>query len=308
MLLCFGGSMCAIRFTVLGAVRAWQGDIELQLGPPQQRAVLALLLAAAGQPVSLGELVDLLWAADPPSSAANIVHRYIGALRRVLEPGLPSRAAGRWLIPHAGGYRLTADEDTLDLLRLRRLAGQAAAERPPSRAVALYLAALALCQGSCAGDLAAVQGHPAFTAVDRECLALAGEAAEAALAAGLASQVLPALRRAAGQDPLAEPLQARLMLLLAAAGHQAEALAVYETTRAALAEGLGIDPGADLRDAHRRVLSQQVEEGQQADKAEVPRVRPAGPAAGRPGRLRRAAGRGGAGIGAARGAGRPARW
>jgi DNA-binding SARP family transcriptional activator/tetratricopeptide (TPR) repeat protein len=267
--------MCAIRFTLLGAVRAWQGDTELRLGPPQQRAVLALLLAAAGRPVSLSELIDLLWAADPPSSAANIVHRYIGALRRVLEPGLPSRAPGRWLIPHAGGYRLAAGEDTLDLLRLRRLAGQAAVEQPPSRAVALYLEALAWCQGRCAGDLAAVQGHPAFTAVDRECAALADEAAEAALAAGLAPQVLPALRRAAGQEPLAEPLQARLMLLLAAAGHQAEALAVYETTRAALAEGLGIDPGTDLRDAHRRVLSQQVDEVQ-AEKAEVPRVvRPA---------------------------------
>ena len=128
--------MCAIRFTVLGAVRAWHGHTELQLGPPQQRAVLALLLAAAGragQPVSLSELVDLLWAGDPPSSATNIVHRSVGALRRVLEPGLPPRAAGRWLIrartPAAG-----------------RRTG-AAAEQPPSRAVALYLEALGLCQG-----------------------------------------------------------------------------------------------------------------------------------------------------------------
>ena len=96
--------MCAIRFTVLGAVRAWRGEDELRLGPPQQRAVLALLLTGGGQPVSMSELVDLLWAADPPSSAANIVHRYIGALRRVLEPGLPPRAAGDWLIPHSGGH------------------------------------------------------------------------------------------------------------------------------------------------------------------------------------------------------------
>jgi DNA-binding SARP family transcriptional activator len=250
--------MCAIRFTVLGAVRAWRGEDELRLGPPQQRAVLALLLAGGGQPVSLSELVDLLWAADPPSSAANIVHRYIGALRRIFEPDLPSRAAGRWLVPHAGGYRLAAGADTLDLLRLRQLAGEAAAEVRPGRGVPLYLEALGLCQGRCAGDLAAVRGHPAFTAVDREYLALAGQAADAALEAGLAPQALPALRQAAEQDPLAEPLRARLMLLLAAAGHQAEALAVYETTRAALAEELGIDPGAELRDAHRRVLNQQV--------------------------------------------------
>ena len=135
--------------------------------------------------------------------------------------------------------------------------------------MALYLEALGLCQGRCAGDLAAVREHPAFAAVDREYLALAGQAAEVALEAGLAAQVLPALRQAAEQDPLAEPLRARLMLLLAAAGHQAEALAVYETTRAALAEELGIDPGAELRDAHRRVLRQQV------STARVPEVRPA---------------------------------
>jgi hypothetical protein len=132
--------------------------------------VLALLLTGGGQPVSMSELVDLLWAADPPSSAANIVHRYIGALRRVLEPGLP----------HSGGYRLAADAGTLDLLRLRQLAGQAAAEEEPGRAVALYLEALGLCQGRCAGDLAAVREHPAFAAVDREYLALALVAARAA--------------------------------------------------------------------------------------------------------------------------------
>ena len=88
--------MCAIKFTVLGAVRAWRSEDELRLGPPQQRAVLALLLACGGQPVSMSELVDLLWAADPPSSAANIVHRYIGALRRVLEPDLPPWTGSTW--------------------------------------------------------------------------------------------------------------------------------------------------------------------------------------------------------------------
>ena len=39
----------------------------MPLGPPQQRAVLALLLASGGQPVSLGGLVDLLRTQDPPA-------------------------------------------------------------------------------------------------------------------------------------------------------------------------------------------------------------------------------------------------
>lgn len=249
-----------VRLAVLGAVRAWCGDTELDVGPPQQRAVLALLLARGGHPVSLAELVDLLWAAGPPPSAANIVHRYVGALRRVLEPGLPPRASGRWLVRQGGGYRVAVDAESLDLLRFRSLVKQAratAGHGQAREAVALYVAALALCHGPCAGELATIRRHPAFTAVDQECLLVVQEAADSALEAGLADQALPPLRQAAERDRLAEPVQARLMLTLAAAGNQAEALAVYESTRARLAQDLGLDPGAELREAHSRVLRQQ---------------------------------------------------
>jgi DNA-binding SARP family transcriptional activator/tetratricopeptide (TPR) repeat protein len=270
-----------MRFTVFGAVRAWCDTTELDLGPPQQRAVLALLLARGGQPTSLGELVDMLWAADPPTSAVNIVHRYVGTLRRVLEPELPPRTVGNWLVRHASGYRAAADAESLDLLRFRELVRQArdtAAGRQPARAVPLYEAALTLCQGSCAGDLAAVRGHPAFIAVDQEWLAVVREAADVALDAGLASQLLPALRRAAERDPLAEPVQARLMLALAAGGSQAEALSVYEATRARLAEDLGLDPGAELREAHGRVLRQQAATRVLAPPAEARKADAPGPA------------------------------
>ncbi|MGP0027907.1 MAG: AfsR/SARP family transcriptional regulator [Streptosporangiaceae bacterium] len=95
-----------VQFRLLGPVRAWRGAAEVDLGPGQQRAVLALLLVRANQVVSIDDLIGLLWDLDPPRSAINVIHKYIGAIRRLLEPGLEVRASGRWLTRHGGAYRL----------------------------------------------------------------------------------------------------------------------------------------------------------------------------------------------------------
>jgi DNA-binding SARP family transcriptional activator len=49
-----GDSFC---FGVLGPVRVWRDGVEVDLGPRQQRLILALLLAGGGRPVGLGEIV-----------------------------------------------------------------------------------------------------------------------------------------------------------------------------------------------------------------------------------------------------------
>ncbi|WP_146174868.1 AfsR/SARP family transcriptional regulator [Umezawaea tangerina] len=271
-------SSTGMRFSVLGPLRAWRGDEELDLGPRQQRLVLAVLLVRAGQPVPLSELVDALWDEDAPSSAVNVVHRHVGQLRRVLEPDLPLRATGRWLVRDGSGYRLLVDADSTDVLRFRALvvrAAEAAARGGNAEAVAVYVAALRLWRGPCAlGLRPSSWADPTFTAVDRECLSAATDAADAALACGLARDVLPTVRAVAARDPLNEELHARLVLLLSASGHQAEALAEYRSTAARLAAELGVDPGPALRDAQRRVLRQQVPIGAPAE-AEPPVVRPA---------------------------------
>ncbi|MGW5691906.1 ATP-binding protein [Streptomyces asiaticus] len=80
------------------------------------------------------------------------------------------------------------------------------------------------------------------------------EAADAALLAGVPGAALPELRKAATDYPLDEPLLARLILALAATGRRPEALNTYRAACARLADELGIDPGTELRDAHRAVL------------------------------------------------------
>jgi len=247
------------RFTVLGPLRAWRGGIELELGPPKQRALLAFLLAQPNHPVGTHEIVDALWRQNPPDSAVNVVHRHIGALRRLFEPDMPSRGTSRWLVRASGGYRLDADLESLDLLRFRHLRERASGTGEPAEATELLVEALTLWRGPTASGIAPdVRAHPAFGAVDGEHLAAVKHAAERALETGREprARVLVTLRKAAALYMLDEELQARLILMLAATGHQAEALEVYRTVRARLAEDLGVQPGPELQAAQRRVLAQ----------------------------------------------------
>ncbi|MFI6033585.1 AfsR/SARP family transcriptional regulator [Streptomyces sp. NPDC051315] len=246
-----------VRFAVLGPVRVWRGETELEPGGPQERAFLALLLVRAGQPVAVDEIVDVLWGTRPPRSAVNVVRRHVGSLRRLLEPSLAARAEGRWLVRDAGGYRLVTDGDSLDLLRFRALreAGRASAGDSPARAVDLLTEALSWWRGPVAAGIPArARAHPAFGATDRERLEAVREAADAALRAGTPDAVLPQLRAAAAGHPLDEPVRAALIRALAAAGRRAEALETYDAVRATLAEELGIDPGPELRQAREAVL------------------------------------------------------
>lgn len=252
----------SLRFSVLGPVRAWSDDTELDLGAPQQRALLAVLLINAGHPLSLREIVAVLWGSEPPDTADNLVHRYVGVLRRLFEPGLTGRGASRVLVRGSGGYRLDVEASDVDLLRFREMRRSAEAAEPGA-AAGLLLSALELWRGPVAADIPAeVRMRPAFTLVEGERLAALASAAEHAPAAGaeVAERVLAAMRAAAAADRLDELLQARFMLVLAATGKQAEALEVFRTTRALLADELGLDPGPELRDAHERVLRQQTDE------------------------------------------------
>ncbi|WP_344604075.1 AfsR/SARP family transcriptional regulator [Streptomyces glaucus] len=258
-----------VRFSVLGPVRAWRGGRELLIGPRQQRLILAVLLARAGRPVSMGEFTDLLWAGSPPASAVNAVHRYVGALRRLLEPGLPARSPGRWLARQGGGYLMRVDAGRLDLLRFRALVEQARrspAADDPAAAVGLFTAALDLWQDRCAADLEPTGvAHPVFTMLEHEYVSVVCEAAEASLRCGRAAAMLLPLRRAADRHPLDEALAAHLLRALAADGKQAEAEALYLEVRRRLADELGVDPGPELWAAHARSL----------------RHRPAGPRGGK---------------------------
>ncbi|MEU2426470.1 winged helix-turn-helix domain-containing protein, partial [Streptomyces sp. NPDC007851] len=76
-----------LRFALLGPVRAWRGEDEVDLGPPQQRTVLVVLLLAQGSQVLTSGLIDAVWGTKAPASAPGSLRTYVHGLRRALEPG-----------------------------------------------------------------------------------------------------------------------------------------------------------------------------------------------------------------------------
>ncbi|MCK9901422.1 AAA family ATPase [Frankia sp. Cpl3] len=249
-----------LRLQILGPLRLWRGGVELDSGPRQQAYLLALLLARAGRPTSTRELIDLIWDDDVPASARNILQKYVGALRRLLEPTLPARGTGTYLQRRGSGYLFAAAPGMLDVVTFRELVQAAEAcltRQRVDEALDCYVQALELWHGPAGDGLA--HGSTTisiFAALNDEFLDACVTAAELAVTRGRPERVLQPLRLAAWMAPLHEAVQASLVFTLAAAGQQADALSVFGTVRARLADELGIDPGPALRAAHLRVLGQ----------------------------------------------------
>jgi DNA-binding SARP family transcriptional activator len=243
----------SVRFSVLGPMRAWRDRAELDLGSPQQRAVLAALLFRAGALVTLDELVDAVWDDEPPAAAVGTVRTYIHRLRRALEtdPGRPSvlRSLG-------GGYTMTAGP--LDLHDVQRWIDAAAAAERAGRtgeAAEALDRALAVWRGPA---LSGVPGRYAEVQRARWAevrLNTVERRLELAVVLGRYGDALPELVALVGEHPLRERPRHLLMLALAGAGRRAEALAVFRDTRRFLADELGIEPGPALQRVHRDILA-----------------------------------------------------
>lgn len=263
--------MGALRFEILGPLRVWRDGVELNAGPHQQALLLALLLARDGRPTSTSELVDLIWGEAVPNSAVNVLHKYVGNLRRLLEPDLPARSAGSFLLRRGNGYLFATGSGWLDLTEFReRVAAAVAAGSTHRRDSVLrhYSAALNLWTAP-AGD--GVTSGPAaaavFTGLTNEFLDTCTAATELAVSMGRSAELLGPLQLAAAMAPLHEPVQASLVTALGAAGRQADALSVFHAVRRRLTEEIGVDPGHALNAAHRRVLNPTANAGRRADAA-----------------------------------------
>ncbi|MFI6296029.1 ATP-binding protein [Nonomuraea sp. NPDC050790] len=226
-----------MRFGVLGAVRAWRADgSEVPLGGPARRALLAALLLRPGRAVAAGLLIDEVYGERPPKDAHHALQSQVSRLRRdgVAVERVPA------------GYVLNVDPDDVDVHRFLRLAEQgrrALGSGDPDRAAELLREAL----GQWASPAPAVH-------LEERQLAALEDLAESDLRRGAHRAALDVLGELVERHPLRERPRAQLMRALHADGRPAEALLVYERTRALLAEELGADPSPELSAIHRELL------------------------------------------------------
>lgn len=222
------------------------GGRDLLPAGARVRGLLARLALDAGHAVDTATLVDALWGDDPPSTA-NALQSLATRLRRAIGAERVRTATG--------GYLLAVDPDEVDALRFAALRRAAAAEPDDGRAGALLTEALGLWHGPPLGGLNGL----AFTgpAATRLADARAGAAEELAargLAAGTPTAGLDALTAVLAEQPLRETTAVALARGLHGAGRRADALAVLDRTRAALAEELGVDPGPELQRTRTELL------------------------------------------------------
>jgi DNA-binding SARP family transcriptional activator len=245
-----------VRFTVLGPVRGWRAKAEIELGPPQQRAMLAMLLLARGRQVPLDALIGGLWGEQIPRAATNTIRTYASRLRRVLDPGAGRRR--EQLIESAGdGYRLRPEGLGLDLATFKRrlLLARAARDRHDAAAgTRLLREALGLWQGEALAGVPGPYADAQRVLLAELRLAAAEEMLALDISLGEHVRATAELRALVAEHPFRERLVELLMLALYRAGRQAEALLAYQATRHRLGEELGIDPGPALRAMHQRVL------------------------------------------------------
>jgi predicted ATPase/DNA-binding SARP family transcriptional activator len=240
-----------VRFEVLGPLRVSDDGTMLELGGPRQQRVLACLLAAHPDAVSVDRIVDEVWGDAPPQTAHHVVRTYVSNLRKTLGGRVESDGSR---------YRLDLDGDEVDVVEARTALEAARHHGFGSGvdAIAAMRDVEALWRGRPYGELADEMPliGPAAAELEELLLDVREERIAAELAAGRHDAVIGDVQRLCRAHPYRERLHGHLMLALYRAGRQVEALRAYAELRTRLGDDIGIDPSPEIRDLEERILLQ----------------------------------------------------
>jgi DNA-binding SARP family transcriptional activator/tetratricopeptide (TPR) repeat protein len=244
-----------MEFLLLGPVEVRAAGRAVLIGGPRQRGVIAALAAEAGVTVSVESLIDRVWSDAPPARARHALHVYIARFRRLLRHETELNRQGS-VIRRSGGYTLEVDPDCVDVHRFRRVAGQASdASRPDPERMTLFGQALDLWRGPPLADLSGDWPARVRQGWQQQRLEAVQAWTEICLRLGLPEVAVGRLNDLAGEYPMVESIAAALMRALCAAGRPSDALSHYDRVRRLLVDELGTDPGPQLQQLYRQILT-----------------------------------------------------
>ncbi len=228
---------------VLGSISVFDADQQpVAIGGEKPRRLLAMLIVHRNTVVSADRLVDAIWGAEVPDTAAATLQSYVSRLRRRLPP--PVR-----VISEAPGYRLVADPGTTDIDRfeaaLHGALGQLGSS--PAAALAGLDRSLAAWRGDAFAEFADEWWALAEVTRLTELRLHAREARlDALLAMGLDERAASEAEALTADHPWRERPWRILVIALHRAGRQGEALRRASEYRTRLGEELGLDPSAEF--------------------------------------------------------------
>jgi DNA-binding SARP family transcriptional activator/pimeloyl-ACP methyl ester carboxylesterase len=214
--------------------------------------MLAVLAVRAGQVVPRDVLIDAVWGAEAPRTAAHALHVHASALRKLV-PGLA--LAGR-----SGGYALRLGPGRLDADRFEDLAARGRAEVASGDAAAAtgtLSTALSLWRGPALADVPWERFAEGEVRRWEELRHGAEEdLVDAQLATGRHAEVVAELDALVEDQPYRERRWGQLMVALYRTGRQADALDAYARLRTRLTGELGVEPSPSVRDLELMILRQ----------------------------------------------------
>ncbi|MFF1822871.1 BTAD domain-containing putative transcriptional regulator [Kribbella sp. NPDC058245] len=214
--------------------------------------LLAILLVRVGELVSTDEMIDRLWGEELPQRPKSALQTRITRVRHALDRGRPG--LGQVVRSESGGYEIAIEPDQVDLIRFRQLAERHPALCPLDESERLRQA-LELVHGQILCD---VRG-PALEAdiipgLEEELLLARERRCELEIALGRHRELVSELRGLVGRHTFRERFWLQLMTCLYKSDRQTEALEAYCEIDRRLRQEVGVDPCAELRALHARIL------------------------------------------------------
>ena len=244
-----------MQFRILGSLAVVGDGKVAALGPPKQRALLAILLTRVGEVVPLERLVEQLWGSAAPRTADHSIQIYVSDLRRAFEP----LGGADLLVTRQPGYVLDAAPDSVDAWKFERLVREGTrlledGDQDAGRAT--IREALALWSGPPLADFPYEEfAQPVARRLTEGRLTAVETYAAASLEAGRVTEALDLLSGAIQDDPLRERARELLMLALYRSGRHADALRSFHALRTQLTDEFGVDPSPSIRALYDRILA-----------------------------------------------------